>query len=80
MLTLDPPSKGSRGMTVWAIVVASINVDILACDVADRCSCRGWCACGCLHHGWPISPLGEWCPECLVSIHELVRRRCDGRR
>jgi len=20
----------------------------------------------------------EWCPECLVSIHELVRRRCDG--
>jgi len=58
MLHLDPPSKGSHGTTNWAIVVASINVDILACDVADRCSCRGWCACGCLHRGWPISPLG----------------------
>ena len=20
----------------------------------------------------------EWCPECLASIRELVRRRCDG--
>ena len=42
MLTLDPPSKGSRGITVWAIVVASINVDILACDVADRCTKLSW--------------------------------------
>ena len=36
ILYVDPPSKGSRSMTVWAIVVALVGGDILACDVAGR--------------------------------------------
>jgi len=58
MFLFDQASKGSRGTTVWAIVVASVNDDISVCDIAGRCCRRAWCFCGRLHHGWPISPLG----------------------